>query len=68
MKNEIIFLVKESPGGGYEARALGPSIFTQADTLEELNNMMQDGVRCHFEEDDRPALIRFYREGSGHYI
>ena len=60
MKNEIIFLVEESPEGGYEARALGSPIFTQAETLEELKEMMQDAVRCHFEEDDRPALIRLH--------
>ena len=60
MKNEIIFLIEESPEGGYQARALGPSIFTQAETLEELKEMMQDAVRCHFEEDDRPALIRLH--------
>ncbi|MEN3002532.1 MAG: 2-oxoisovalerate dehydrogenase, partial [Armatimonadota bacterium] len=34
--NEIIFLVSPSPEGGYEARALGHSIFTEADTLEAL--------------------------------
>jgi hypothetical protein len=46
--SEIIFTVQESPEGGYEARALGYSIFTQADTLEELKSMIQDAVRCHF--------------------
>jgi len=33
---EIIFFVKESPEGGYEARAFGHSIFTQAGTMDEL--------------------------------
>jgi predicted RNase H-like HicB family nuclease len=47
--SEIIFTVQESPEGGYEARALGFSIYTQADTLEELKGMVQDAVRCHFE-------------------
>jgi len=36
MDQEIIFLVEESPEGGYEARALGHSIFTEADTCEDL--------------------------------
>jgi hypothetical protein len=35
-ETEIIFSVQESPEGGYEARALGYSIFTQADTMDEL--------------------------------
>ena len=33
---ELIFLVEEDPEGGYAARALGQSIFTQAEGFEEL--------------------------------
>ena len=58
--SEIIFIVRESPEGGYEASALGESIFTEADTMEDLRAMVQDAVRCHFEEPDRPALIRLH--------
>ena len=36
MGKEIILLVEESVEGGYDARALGHSIFTQADTFDEL--------------------------------
>ena len=57
---EIIFAVEESPEGGYEARALGYSIFTQADSLEELRTMVQDAVRCHFEKSERPRVIRLH--------
>ncbi len=60
MDREIIFLVEESPEGGYEARALGHSIYTEADTFEELKEMVQDAVRCHFEETERPHLIRLH--------
>jgi hypothetical protein len=56
-ESEIIFAVQESPEGGYEARALGHSIFTEADTLDELKSMLQDAVRAHFDETDRPRLI-----------
>ncbi|MFQ5852865.1 MAG: 2-oxoisovalerate dehydrogenase [Candidatus Binatia bacterium] len=59
-ETEIIFSVEESPEGGYEARALGHSIFTQGDTLEELKEMVRDAVCCHFDEDDRPRLIRLH--------
>ncbi|MGC9994085.1 MAG: 2-oxoisovalerate dehydrogenase [Terriglobia bacterium] len=59
-ETEIIFSVQESPEGGYEARALGYPIFTQADTLDELKTMMQDAVRCHFEPQDAPRLIRVH--------
>jgi hypothetical protein len=57
---EIILSVEESPAGGYEARALGHSIYTQADTLEELKRMLQDAVRCHFEENAGPRVIRLH--------
>lgn len=57
---EIIFAVEESPEGGYEARALGHSIYTQAATLEELKEMLRDAVRCHFEEAARPRVIRLH--------
>jgi predicted RNase H-like HicB family nuclease len=60
---EIIFSVQESPEGGFEARALGFPIFTQADTLEELKAMVQDAVRCHFEPQNAPRLIRLRATG-----
>jgi len=59
-QSEIIFLVEESPEGGYNARALGEAIFTQADSMEELRTMVQDAVRCHFDEGERPRLIRLH--------
>jgi len=57
---EIIFLVEDSAEGGYEARALGHSIYTQAESLDELRTAVQDAVRCHFEEEDRPRVIRLH--------
>ncbi len=58
MDKEIIFLVEESPEGGYQARALAHSIFTEADTFEDLKKMVQDAVACHFDEAERPRLIK----------
>jgi hypothetical protein len=49
--NELIFLVEEAPEGGYTARALGESIFTEADDAASLEQNVRDAVRCHFEED-----------------
>ncbi|MFO7573192.1 MAG: hypothetical protein R6W48_11430 [Gaiellaceae bacterium] len=57
---EIVFTVSESPEGSYEARAVGHSIFTQADTLDDLRAAIQDAVRCHSDEDERPSLIRLH--------
>jgi predicted RNase H-like HicB family nuclease len=58
--SELIFLVEEDPESGYLARAIGESIFTQAETLEELRQVVRDAVNCHFEACDRPALIRLH--------
>lgn len=60
MLREIFFLVNESPEGGYEAEALNHSIYTDADTLEELRVMIKDAVMCHFEAEERPGLIRLH--------
>jgi len=60
MEKEIIFLVEESPEGGYEARALGHSIFTEADTYEDLKQMVKDAVSCHFEPEHKPRVVRLH--------
>jgi hypothetical protein len=58
---EIIFVVEESPEGGYEARALGYSIFTEGESLKELRQMVRDAVACHFDDSEsKPSLIRLH--------
>ena len=61
-ENEIIFEVREDEAdGGYVARALGHSIFTQGDDLDELRAMVKDAVACHFEDaSSRPKIIRLH--------
>ena len=49
---EIIFVVEQAPEGGFSARALDASIFTQAESTEELHTRVRDAVRCHFEDGD----------------
>lgn len=58
--NEIIFLVEEDVEGGYNARALGESIFTQGQGVEELRNNIRDAVDCHFEKVAKPKVIRLH--------
>lgn len=60
MEKEIIFVIEEDPESGYTARALDHAIFTQADSLDELRVAVQDAVRCHFEESERPPVIRLH--------
>ena len=59
-ESEIVFAVQESPEGGYEAKALGHSVYTQAETLDELKGALRDAVRCHFGDQDRPSVIRLH--------
>jgi len=58
--NEIIFLIEEAVEGGFTARALGESIFTEADTLEALRQQVREAVNCHFDEGKAPKVIRLH--------
>ena len=53
---ELIFEVRESPEGGYEARALGAAIFTEADSADELRANVLDAVKCHFDPGTEPRV------------
>ena len=57
---ELIFVVEEAPEGGYTARALGQPIFTEADDMGGLHDQVRDAVRCHFEEAERPQMVRLH--------
>ena len=56
--NEIIFVVEGAAEGGYIARALGQSIFTEAGDLPSLHEQVRDAVRCHFDEGQAPNIIQ----------
>ena len=58
--NELIFVVEEAAEGGYTARALGASIFTEADDRAALHVQVRDAVRCHFDDGERPKIIRLH--------
>ncbi len=58
--NEIIFLVEETPEGGLTARALGHSIYTDADTITELHTNVREAITCHFDSAEKPAIIRLH--------
>jgi len=58
---EIVFIVEEAAEGGYTARALGESIFTQAEDMPKLREMVRDAVRCLFPDASaRPKIIRLH--------
>jgi len=58
--NEVFFLVEEALEGGYTARAIGESIFTEADTIDELKSNIREAVQCHFDEGNTPKIIRLH--------
>lgn len=57
---EIIFVVEEAEEGGYVARALGTPIFTEGDDTQQLEANVRDAVQCHFDDDNRPTMIRLH--------
>jgi hypothetical protein len=58
--NELVFMVEDAPEGGFTARALGTSIFTEADDLEKLREQVRNAVKCHFDEGKAPQLVRLH--------
>ncbi len=58
--NEVLFIVEEAPEGGYLARCLTAPIFTEATTLAEVADQVRDAVKCHFDEKEKPAIIRLH--------
>ena len=56
---EVIFIVEESPEGGFIAKGLGVSIFTEAETMSELRTAVKAAVLCHF-DDDKKRIIRLH--------
>lgn len=53
-------MVEEAAEGGYTARALREAIFTEADDLDRLRAMVRDAVICHFDEQQRPRVVRLH--------
>jgi len=58
--NEIIFVIEEAAEGGFTARALEHSIFSEAESMETLRDQIRDAVKCHFEEGKAPKMIRLH--------
>jgi len=59
--NELIFLIEEDPESGYNAKALGPSIFVQGETIADLKNNIKDALECHYDsKEDIPQIIRLH--------
>jgi len=58
--SEIIFIIEDSHEGGYIAKALGYSIYTEGETMEELKENIRDAVKCHFDDATLPHIVRLH--------
>ena len=52
----LIFITEKDIDGGYNARAANEPIFTQADTLAQLNFNIKEAIACHFDEMPLPGF------------
>lgn len=58
---ELIFEVRDAEEGGYYARALGHSVFTQAETWGELRENVLEAVALHLEDESvRPRIVQLH--------
>mgnify|MGYP003521496206 FL=1 len=62
--NVIQFYIQNSDEGGYTASAIGYSIYTQGETLDETVHNIKAAVNCHFDEDENktkalPIMVNF---------
>ena len=59
--SEIIFEVTQEADGGFVAECLTESVFTQADTWEELRTNVKEAVAAfYFDQPERFRTIRLH--------
>lgn len=56
---EIIFTVKESDEGGFEAKSIDFSIYTDGETMEDIKENIKESIHCHF-DDNVKRIIRLH--------
>jgi predicted RNase H-like HicB family nuclease len=58
---ELIFEVRDADEGGFWARALGHSIFTEAETWDQLRANVLEATSLHFEDSPQhPRLVQLH--------
>jgi hypothetical protein len=58
--NEIIFEISEDAEGGFTAESIGESIFTQADSWDELRKNVKEAVQAFYFDSTPPRSIRLH--------
>jgi predicted RNase H-like HicB family nuclease len=56
--SEIVFEISQDSDGGFTAEALGESIFTQANSWDELRANVREAVQAFYFDSAPPASIR----------
>ncbi|MDD3605420.1 MAG: 2-phospho-L-lactate guanylyltransferase [Kiritimatiellae bacterium] len=58
--SEIVFEVTQEADGGFVAECLNESIFTQADTWDELRRNVQDAISAFYFDRPHPSVVRLH--------
>ncbi|MCP4658717.1 MAG: 2-phospho-L-lactate guanylyltransferase [bacterium] len=58
--SELVFEVTQEADGGFVAECLTESIFTQADTWQELRGNVQEAVEAFHFDRSMPSAIRLH--------
>ncbi len=64
MPRILQFFIQDSEEGGYTAQAVGYSIYTQGETLDEIVRNIKEAVDCYFGETEKstqslPIMVNF---------
>jgi len=64
LPNILQFVIQVAPEGGYTAEAVGYSIHTEGETLDETVQNINEAVECHFSEVETkkssvPIMVNF---------
>ncbi|CAN5791742.1 hypothetical protein BH20VER1_BH20VER1_14230 [soil metagenome] len=65
MSEEITFIVEKDEGSemliaSWDDQSGNGGITTQGADLKELQEMVSEAVRCHFDERERPEKVRLH--------
>ena len=62
--SELIFEVRDAEEGGFNARALGKAIFTQAETWDELKANVLEAVDVYFDGAPKLEVVKLRFVGA----
>jgi hypothetical protein len=58
--SELVFEVTQDADGGFVAEALGESIFTEADSWDELRANVREAVQAFYFDGQAPDRVRLH--------